>query len=207
MQSSCSVSPNYPILRLTWRTGKHRFQEQLSHQWVIISEEQAEDAILRIPRGLRFSRWLSVTLRTTPAFTSKRKPLSDVAEQGSNSPILHLLSGSCFLTFTKPSGSSLSAPSCSKALELSQSSAILFLPVCPTGKPSHEGPAPLCFPLLARAPPIVCCPQGSPDGVWPGLDSPPWCKADPRKAAQHAIHTYKSKWCPLFPLKVTYLIK
>lgn len=207
MWSSCSVSQNYPVLRLTWRTGKHRFQEQLPHQRVIISEEQAEDATLRIPRGLRFSRWLSVTLRTTPDFTSKRKPLSDVAEQGSDSPILDLLSGSCFLTFTKPSGSSPSTSSCSKALEPSQSSATLFLLVCPTGKPSHEGHAPLCFLLLARAPPIVCCPQGGPDGVWPGLDSPPWCKADPRKAAQHAIHTCESKRCPSFPLKVIYLIK
>lgn len=145
---------------------------QLSDQ-VRISEEQAEDATLRIPRGLRFSKWLSVTLRTTPDFTSKRKPLSDVAEPGSDSPVLHLLSSSCFLTFIKASGSSPSTPSCSKALELSRSSGTLFLLVCPTRKPSNEGPAHLCFPLLGRDPPTVCCPQGCPDGVWPGLDSPP----------------------------------
>ena len=114
-------------------------------------------------------------------------------------PVLHLLSSSCFLTFIKPSGSSPSTPSCSKALELSQSSATLFLLVCPTGKPSNEGPAHLCFALLGRDPPTVCCPQGCPDGVWPGLDSPHWCKTDPRKAAQHAIRTRESKWCPSFP--------
>lgn len=52
--------------------------------------------------------------KNDPRLHIQEKAPSDVAEPGSDSPVLHLLSSSCFLTFIKASGSSPSTPSCAR---------------------------------------------------------------------------------------------
>lgn len=154
------------------------------------------------PQRTLFLQMVECDFRTTPDFTSKAP-----VRCGWTRLWLPCTSSSlalAFPTFIKPLAPLQAHPSCSKALELSQSSATLFLLVCLTGKPSNEGPA-FMLSFLPEPLQLYATLKAALTGYGLALTAHLDAKQTPgRLHSMPSVHVGSNG--PSFPFKVIYLI-